>query len=72
MNDNNIKLSVLPSSSTNVIHASLFVGDMKRDIGTLYMTQDEFDTLNRVLQSGCVQESVSFENVDERSYNYDY
>ena len=72
MNDNNIKLSVLPSSSTNVIHAALFVGDMKRDIGTLYMTQEEYDTLTKVLRTGCVQESVSFDHADERSYDYDY
>lgn len=71
-NNNNIKLSVLKSSSANVIHASLFVGDMKRDIGALYMTPDEFDTLSTVLKSGCVQEDVSFEHDDERTYNYDY
>lgn len=72
MSDNNIKLSVLPSSNNNVIHAGLFVGDMKRDVGTLYMTQSEFDSLTQVLRAGCMEENLSFEHVDERSYDYDY
>lgn len=72
MNDNNIKLSVLQSSNNNAIHAALFVGDMKRDIGTLYMTQDEYDTLTQVLRAGCIENDQAFEHTDERSYDYDY
>ena len=72
MSDNNIKLNVLASSSSNVIHAGLYVGDMKLDVGTLYMTQDEYDTLINVLRIGCLEENVSFEQVDERSFDYDY
>jgi hypothetical protein len=72
MTDKNIKIEVLPSSSSNVVHASLFVGDTSRDIGTLYMTHDEYDELVNVLRAGCIDTGFTFENIDERSFDYDH
>ena len=68
---NKIKLSTLPSSTDNVVHAALHVNSEK-DNGVLYLTQKEYDVLLPILRQGCVQQDAEFEEHDERTQEFDY
>ena len=68
---NKIKLSTLPSSTDNVVHAALHVNSEK-DNGVLYLTQKEYDVLLPILRHGCVQQDAEFEEHDERTQEFDY
>ena len=71
---NKIKLSTLPSSTDNVVHAALHVNSEK-DNGVLYLTQREYDVLLTILRQGCFAQDVEFEEQDERrhqEFDYEY
>ena len=66
-----IKLSTLPTSNNNVLHAEVCVNS-DRDNGVLYLTQAEYDILLPVLKSGCRDNGVEFEELDNRTTEYEY
>ena len=68
---NRIKMSTLPTSNSNVVHAELCVNS-DRDNGVLYLTQTEYDLLLPVLRAGCVEHGVEFDEQDNRTNDYEY
>ena len=67
-----IKLSTLPTSNTNAVHAELCINSDK-DNGILYLTQSEYDLLIPVLRSGCLETGVEFDHRDNRTNpEYEY
>jgi hypothetical protein len=66
-----IKLSTLPTSNTNAVHAELYVNS-DRDNGVLYLTQSEYDLLIPVLRAGCLETGVEFDEQDDRNSEYEY
>lgn len=65
----NIKITI-NSKNSNTVNCTVYAGDTKTNIGTLWMTQEEFDTFVNMLTFGISGENTL--EVDDAVSDYEY